>query len=121
MASQLEIGRRTVSAAAAAAAQDGNLVRRLEDLQQSSKVDAIALFGESDSLVAWAGEHRGRVPTDIRRGLRTVWFNEGPLYSYLYFTQRLRANRGTAVVAMLLDAALPAETNSPGIVPTLRR
>ena len=119
MESLLEDGRRTVSEAAALATQGGELVRRMEDLQRRSKVDAIALFGETDSLLVWAGEHRGRVPADIRRGLRTVWFNEGPLYSYMYFTTRLRANRGTAVVAVLLDAALPAESNSPGIVPQI--
>src|SRR5262249_50562926 len=66
-------------------------------------------------------DHRGKVPNDVRRGARPISFNEGPLYSYLYFTAPLRANRGTAVVAVLLDAALPAETNVPRIVPQIEK
>ncbi len=119
MAAMVAAGTQTATDAAEAATEDTDLFTRLEQLQRRSNVDAVAVFGQSDSLAAWAGEHRGRVPTEVRHGAHSVWFSEGPLYSYLYFTAPLRANRGTAIVAILLDAALPAETNSPGVVPQI--
>ncbi|MEX2280957.1 MAG: HAMP domain-containing sensor histidine kinase [Gemmatimonadota bacterium] len=87
----------------------------LDALQAESNVDAIALFGEQGELLAWTGEHRGKVPDQIRVRDRPVKFIEGPLYSYLYFSTPRTQRPGHAVVGILLDAALPADVESRGV------
>ena len=86
------------------------LFAELERLRLKSKVDALAVFGDSGELYAWAGEHRGRIPNNVRSGMSSIQFVEGPLYSYLYFVRPHASGSGRVAAAILLDAALPIET-----------
>jgi two-component system, NtrC family, nitrogen regulation sensor histidine kinase NtrY len=79
------------------------LFNRLEHLRISSGVQALAIFDVNGVAVGWAGEHRGTVPSDVRRGERRYIFEQGPLFSYLYFVRPL-AGGHTAMAAMLLEA-----------------
>jgi signal transduction histidine kinase len=88
---------------------------QLQDLQRTSNVDALAVFGEQGELLAWSGEHRGRLPDGVRLGPEPVIFVERPLYSYLYFNAPLEGRSGSVMVAILLDAALPAGVEEPGL------
>ena len=80
-------GRRTASVAANRATRVDStaLFTMLEQLQQESGVDAVVLFAQNGQLVAWAGEHRGRLPDSVRLGRTRVAFVEQPLYTYIYF------------------------------------
>jgi signal transduction histidine kinase len=84
---------------------------QLARLRESAHVDAVVLVGEQGELIAWAGEHRGRLPDDLPGAAAQVAFRERPLYSYLYFSTPLEARPGNAIVAVLLDAALPTEND----------
>jgi signal transduction histidine kinase len=113
----IEHGRRVATQAAGLPADTSRrqTFDRLADLQRRSKVDALILFGEQGELRAWAGEHRGRLPDTVRTATAPVSFVERPLYSYLYFAAARPNNTGNAVVAILLDAALPSGAQLPGL------
>lgn len=114
----VEQGERAVEGAAEAADMFGGapaspaLFERLARLQTGG-VSAIALFDADGSTLAWAGEHRGLVPTGATRGLQSYLFEEGPLFSYLYFIRPL-PNGVTVAAAFLLDAAVEV---GDGIIP----
>ena len=111
----IEQGRRTAALAASLQTRDTvRLFREVEALRTRSNVDAIALFGEASQLVAWAGEHRGRVPDSVRVAAWPVQFIERPLYSYIYFAEPVQDGTGVAVAAVLLDVSLPQETVNEG-------
>ena len=82
------------------------LFTQLERLRARTKVDALIIFGDSGELVAWSGDHYGRIPPHIRLGSRAVHFSEGPLYTYMYFV-RPRPDSGRVLAGVLVDAALP--------------
>jgi len=81
------------------------LFERLDALQRRSGVAAIALFDADGSAIAWAGEHRGSIPAVARLGSYSYFFDQGPLFSYLYFIRPLPGGV-TATAAFLLDANL---------------
>jgi two-component system, NtrC family, nitrogen regulation sensor histidine kinase NtrY len=85
---------------------------RLAELRRSTGVSAIALFAADGSPVAWAGEHRGNVPTAARFGGQSYVFHEGPLFSYVYFVHPL-VDGTTAVAAVLLEASLDVGGGAP--------
>ncbi|HSL72205.1 MAG TPA: hypothetical protein VK864_18295, partial [Longimicrobiales bacterium] len=114
MAVLLDQGRSAALAAARVAESPEEIFSQLDELQRRSNVDALAILGEDAVFRAWAGEHRGKVPDSVRTSQHSVWFQEGPLYSYLYFTAPLRTG-GTALAAVLLDAALPEDESQPGV------
>ncbi len=102
----LEEGERAVDGAAELIGDDVNratLFPAFAELQQSTGVSAIALFGADGSTLAWAGEHRGSVPAEARAGSVNYLYVEGPLFSYLYFIRPLPGGV-TAAAAFLLEA-----------------
>ncbi|MGD8320315.1 MAG: ATP-binding protein [Gemmatimonadota bacterium] len=69
-------------------------------------VTALALYRPDGSLEAWDGSHRGKVPEEVKRGLRSYAYGDLPLFGYLYVTAPV-ADVGTAVAAILLRTDLP--------------
>ncbi|MEX2570580.1 MAG: ATP-binding protein [Gemmatimonadota bacterium] len=115
----LERGERAVEGAEEAASGFGGgtasaeLFTRLEVLQRSTGVSAIALYDPEGSPLAWAGEHRGAVPLPARQGTQSYLFHEGPLFSYLYFVRQL-PDGVTATASFLLEASVDV---GEGVVP----
>jgi signal transduction histidine kinase len=106
MAAQLE---RTSGAARLAAerahADRRTLFRELDGLRERTGVDAIAVFEADGELVAWAGEHRGPLPPELRLGAAPV-FAERPLFSYLYVPVPSPERGRHAVAAALVESGL---------------
>ncbi len=92
----------------------------LAQMQQRSKVDAIAVFAERGQLWAWAGEHFGRVPDSVGLGYTRTSFVEQPLYTYLYFSAPVPGRRANAVTALLLASALPEHAAAAGATESAR-
>lgn len=119
----LEEGERAVEGAAALLderADRETLFRALDALQANTGVSAIGLFGPDGSAVAWAGEHRGSVPEEARAGTLNYLYEEGPLFSYLYFVRPL--NEGvTAMAAFLLEANVGVADGAPSFAASFER
>ncbi|HET7462656.1 MAG TPA: HAMP domain-containing protein, partial [Longimicrobium sp.] len=79
------------------------LFRRLEEVRRRTGVTALAVYLADGSPLVWAGEHRGTVPDSVRAGLLDSSFSAGPLFGYVYFSERMPGGR-VAVAAVLLDA-----------------
>ena len=86
--------------------------RRLEQLQAATGVSAVALYGTAGQTLAWAGEHRGIVPAAATSGEMQYLFEQGPIFSYLYFSSQLESGV-VATAAFLLDASLEVEDEEP--------
>ncbi len=116
-------GRQTAAVAANRAARidSTGLFGMLAQVRQESGVDAIALFRETGQLVAWAGEHRGRLPDSVRLGRTRVTFVEQPLYNYIYFATPVPDRRMVAVSAVLLGAALPQHASDAAVSERVRQ
>lgn len=74
----------------------------LAEMRRASGASAVAVYGADGYPLAWAGQHRGPVPTPVRLGGRDYFFAPGPLFSYLYFVRDLGGGR-TGMVAFLLS------------------
>lgn len=81
----------------------------LDNVRREADLQAIAVFDARTDLVAWAGNHQGTVPLDARSGWDRYVFGQGPVYSYLYFAERVGASGATAVAAALLQSDMPPE------------
>ncbi|MBX6364847.1 MAG: HAMP domain-containing histidine kinase [Gemmatimonadetes bacterium] len=80
----------------------------LADVRRSQDVAAVAIVDTTGTFVAWAGDHRGRVPEEVRTGNARVFYAERPLFSYLYFAAPVPGGRERAISAILLQTGLPA-------------
>ncbi len=118
----VERGRLTASVAAnrAALVDSSTLFGMVAQLQEESGVEALALIGEAGQLVAWAGEHRGKMPDFISLGRQRVIFVEQPLYNYVYFSTPVAGRRMNAVSAVLLGTALPQHAAEQSVNETIR-
>jgi len=94
-------------AVAGARVANAALFARIEGVRRDRGVTALAVYEPDGSPLVWAGEHRGSVPDSVRAGLRFSSFSAGPLFGYVYFTNRLPDGR-VAVAAELLDAHVEA-------------
>jgi signal transduction histidine kinase len=92
------------------------LFRDLETIRDRTGVDALAVFSETGELVAWAGEHRGRIPEQARQGDPPIAFEERALFSYLYFATPPRERGRHAVAMALVESGL---TTSDGETPAV--
>ncbi|MGD8278986.1 MAG: hypothetical protein PVH00_13205, partial [Gemmatimonadota bacterium] len=93
---------------AAAASANTSLDAAVADVLDRTGVDAVMVFNDDGRLVAWAGEHRGTIPDSVRRaGDPEAYFEERPLYSYLYRTAAVPDRPLHAVAAVLLETAAP--------------
>jgi signal transduction histidine kinase len=96
--------------AAAVAVTDSALPSALAAVLDRTGVDAVMVFGANGDLIGWAGEHRGQIPRVVSAGEGPpAWFEERPLYSYLYFATPVKAGGRRAVAAVLLETAAPRE------------
>ena len=114
-------GRETAAAAARRGMErdTATLFASLRELRERANIDAVVIF-ENGQLVAWNGEHRGRLPDAVRSGRGGVEFVEQPLYSYIYFPEAVPGTRRTAVAAVLLGTALPQHANNAEVNKTAR-
>ncbi|NJD11514.1 MAG: HAMP domain-containing protein [Gemmatimonadetes bacterium] len=102
-----EAGSNAAAAAAAAAADTAGhrqLFPLLAELRERTRVDALAVFADDGGPVAWAGEHRGAVPERVHERGRRFYFEERPLFSYLYFIQPVPGRAEHSVAAILVEA-----------------
>jgi signal transduction histidine kinase len=72
-------------------------------------VDALAVFTDAGDLVAWAGEHRGPMPDSIWLRSGAPYFEERPLFSYLYFPVPVPGRAEHAVAAVLVETGIIGE------------
>jgi signal transduction histidine kinase len=86
-----------------------NLFRQLALLRDELRVDAVALYTDAGDLVAWAGEHRGPLPDSIRIRGGAAYFEERPLFSYLYFPVAVPGRAEYAVSAVLVETGVIGE------------
>jgi len=113
----VEQGEQAATGAAEAAdslsSERSALFDRLAEIRRVSGLTAVALFDPAGNAIAWAGEHRGSVPLAARTGTLSYLYQEGPLFSYLYFVRPL-PDGYTATAAILLEASVDA---GEGVVP----
>jgi signal transduction histidine kinase len=102
---------RTAAATAAtlAAGPRGDLFRQLGVLREQSGVDAVAIYSDAGDLIAWAGEHRGPLPDSAWLKQTEAYFEERPLFSYLYFAVPLAGRGEHAVAAVLVETGIIGE------------
>jgi signal transduction histidine kinase len=93
----------------AAAAGGEALFRRLAGLYEQAGVEAIAIYTEGGDLIAWAGEHRGPLPDSIWLQEGRAYFEERPLFSYLYFAAPVPGRTDQAVAAVLVETSVIGE------------
>jgi signal transduction histidine kinase len=112
---ELERGRQAVRRAAAAvgAGEGGDLFAAVAGIRGRTGVDALAVFSEAGELVAWAGDHRGPIPSEIRVASEPVRYIERPLFSYLYFSEAVEGRGGRVVAAILFQTGLDSESAGP--------
>ncbi|HSJ05421.1 MAG TPA: hypothetical protein VK936_01890, partial [Longimicrobiales bacterium] len=98
------------SAAGLAVSERGApLFRALAGLRDQAAVDAIAIYTSTGDLVAWAGEHRGPLPDSVWLREGAAYFEERPLFSYLYFSRPVPGRGEHAVVAVLVETGIIGE------------
>ena len=81
----------------------------LEDVRRESDLQAVAVFDARTELVAWAGNHQGVLPLEARSGWDRFVYGQGPVYSHLYFSERVGASGATAVAVALLQSDMPPD------------
>jgi signal transduction histidine kinase len=100
-------GRAAATAAAVQAARPrGDLFRLLGVLREQWGVDALAVYTDAGDLVAWAGEHRGPLPDSVWLRGDGAYFEERPLFSYLYFSVPVAGRAERAVAAVLVETGI---------------
>lgn len=100
---------------------DSLLQADVERIHGTSSITGLAVYDRNGQLEAWAGTHRGPVPLSVRRADAPYSFAGGPLFRYLYFTARVPDTGETVVVAVLLQASLPAGPGVDDFVSRFRR
>jgi two-component system, NtrC family, nitrogen regulation sensor histidine kinase NtrY len=89
--------------AGAARAPSAELFRGMERVRRETGVAALAVYRPDGVPLVWAGEHRGTVPLEVRRGRVESSYSAGPLFGYVYFSELLTGGN-IAVAAVLLEA-----------------
>jgi signal transduction histidine kinase len=95
--------------------EGSRLFRSLELVQAETGVDAVAVYTDAGDLVAWSGTHRGPLPDSLWLSATSVYFEERPLFSYLYFSVTV-PNRGQrAIAAVLVETSLLTDEDNAGL------
>ena len=103
-----ELERRGQAAARLGAEALGDTLRRhafdqLSQVREDTRVDALLLLDSNGNPMAWSGEHRGQLPETLRADPVSRYFEERPLFSYLYHVQPLPDGAGRVVSAVLIE------------------
>ncbi|HEX7091312.1 MAG TPA: HAMP domain-containing sensor histidine kinase [Longimicrobiales bacterium] len=110
MSAVLARGRRAAELAArSAAVPSADRFAELEAVRRRTGVAALAVFREAGDLVAWAGDHRGAIPYDLRGSPEGTVYAEWPLFSYLYFSQPVEGRGERVIAAILLETSIPLQ------------
>jgi signal transduction histidine kinase/uncharacterized membrane protein YqaE (UPF0057 family) len=116
-----EVVARGRAAAAQTAAIAGSRTRStdlfgpLETLVEQHQVDGLALYTVQGGLIAWAGEHRGELPDTLWLREMSAYFEERPLFSYVYFPVRVPGREEYAIAAVLVETGIINEEGEGGI------
>jgi signal transduction histidine kinase len=102
------------TAAQLAASRPVDLFRHLELVREQTRVDALAIYTRTGELVAWAGEHRGPMPDSAWLPRDRPYYEERPLFSYLYFPVPIDDLDQQAVAAVLVETGLVGERGATG-------
>ena len=103
------------AASLAAEQSSGRLFRTLELLQTQTQVDALAVYTDAGDLVAWSGQHRGAVPDSIWLRDAAMYFEDRPLFSYLYFSADVPGRAQRAIAAVLVETSLLTDDERTGL------
>lgn len=103
------------SAAQLAATFRGDMFRRLDAVREQTRTDAVAIYTNAGDLVAWSGEHRGPMPDSVWLLNGAPYYEERPLFSYLYFTLPVPGRDEQAVAAVLVETGILGEGTEGGI------
>ncbi|MBI4410236.1 MAG: HAMP domain-containing protein [Gemmatimonadetes bacterium] len=95
----------TLAATRAAGVRGSRLFASLAELRARSGVNALAVVDPVGEVVAWAGDHRGPLPAEVRAG-GAITYVERPLFSYLYFARPVPGRGERAIAAVLLQTGL---------------
>ncbi|HEY7771400.1 ATP-binding protein [Longimicrobium sp.] len=79
------------------------LFAEMSRIRHETGMTALAIYRPDGSPLVWAGEHRGAVPDSVKGGMVESSFSAGPLFGYIYFSERLQTGN-VAVAAKLLQA-----------------
>ena len=123
MASLVERGQSAASLAAERArdTSPGALFAELEGLRVRTGIDALAVFTHGGDLLAWAGDHRGRLEEPVRLNRGGAAFAERPLYSYLYFSAPVEGTAQHVVAAVLVETGLVQDAADAGFTADFER
>jgi signal transduction histidine kinase len=94
------------TAAPGGLAAPGPWFRELESIRRRTAVDALAVLDGSGQPVAWAGNHRGQIPTAVLERDEGTVYPGGTLFSYLYSVEPGPGGLRT-VSAVLVQAGPP--------------
>ena len=89
-----------------------DLFGALDEVRERTDVSAIAVFNDVGDLIAWSGDHRGRLPETVRSGATRLHFEERPLFSYLYFVRPVPGRPEHVASAVLLETGLTDDAGS---------
>jgi signal transduction histidine kinase len=80
--------------------------RAMRDLLGRCECSAIALYDGNGDLLIWDGVHRGMVPESVQSGEQQHFYQDLPLFGYLYITS-VAPDGSVAMAAHLLRSTLP--------------
>ena len=80
--------------------------RTMRVLLGRCECSAIALYDSRGDLIIWDGVHRGMVPERVQAGAQQHFYQDLPLFGYLYITS-VAPDGSVAMAAHLLRSALP--------------
>jgi len=88
--------------------------RSLARIRASYGIGSVTVYDGSGTPLVWDGEHRGKVPEPVQRGIRRYLYQDLPLFGYLYVTASTPDLGATAVAAILIRTDLPERVTGRG-------
>ncbi|HUG41384.1 MAG TPA: HAMP domain-containing sensor histidine kinase [Longimicrobiales bacterium] len=113
------LARADAAARQAASARDAALFDTLAAIRDRTRVEAVVVVNASDEPVAWAGDHRGRLPPAVLALDSGTVYPGGPLFGYLYRVAESRGGR-RAVSAVLLQSGPPLRRDTDALAERFR-
>ncbi|MBW3552176.1 MAG: HAMP domain-containing histidine kinase [Gemmatimonadetes bacterium] len=101
------LARADAAARAAATAAAPALFDTLAAVRSRTRVDALVVVRGTGHPVAWAGDHRGRIPDAVLAMDSGTAYPGGPMFGYLYRVVGTGPGGWRAIAAVLLQAGPP--------------